>query len=145
MNNNFVYYLYLLKHKILVFLNIWAVITKLFKRALCHDNSKLRFSEAKKTIPLVKESIVINYDSPEYKDFLNKNKDALQLHYSRSDHHPEHFNSYKDMPMVALIEMVSDWKAATKKNPNGDLNKSFEIAKKRHNMSDEIITFLKTL
>jgi len=145
MNSIIIYYLYLFKHKTLVFLNMMRVIMMLFKRAACHDNSKLRFSEAKVTIPLVKESLIINYDSIEYKNFLEKNKDALQLHYSRTDHHPEHYKNYKEMSLVALIEMVADWKAAIKKNPNGDLNKSFEIAREKYGMSDEIIDFLKTL
>ncbi len=144
-NNFLIYYLYLFKHKTLVFLNMMCIIGRLFKRAIYHDNSKLKLSVAKLTIPIIRESLNIDYDSINYRCFLNKNKDALQLHYKTSDHHPEHYNNYKEMHLLALIEMVADWKAAIKKNKNGDINKSFKVAIERHGMSNEIITFLKTL
>lgn len=114
-------------------------------RALCHDNSKFSFSEAKKMISSINQFRHANYGTSEYEKLLEENNDTIQLHYIRNDHHPEYFKDYKDMPLLALVEMFADWKAAIKKQKNGDLEKSFEIARKKYRMSDEIISFLKTL
>jgi chromatin segregation and condensation protein Rec8/ScpA/Scc1 (kleisin family) len=134
-----------MKHKIFVFINLSKIILKLFKRALCHDNSKFRFSEAKKMIHSMKQFRCAAYGTAEYAKLLEENKEVIQLHYARNDHHPEHFKDYKEMSLIALIEMISDWQAAVKKQKNGDLNKSFEIAREKYGISDEMFNFLKTL
>jgi len=145
MNDIFIYYFYLLKHKILVFFNLSKVILELSKRALCHDNSKFRFSETKGMIPLMRQICFIQYGTLEYENYLEDSKETIQLHFLKNDHHPEHFKNYKDMSLLALIEMLVDWKASIKKQPNGSIEKSFEIARERYKMSDEIFHFLKTL
>lgn len=96
-------------------------------------------------LPTIKKFHATKYGSKEYENLLEQNKDIINSHYSKNDHHVEHFNNYKQMSLLALIEMVADWKVASNQHPNGDLERSFAIAKIRYNLSDEIITFLKTL
>lgn len=44
----------------------------------------------------------------------------------------------KSMDLIDLIEMISDWKAATMRHDDGDILKSLEINQKRFGYSDEL-------
>jgi hypothetical protein len=51
--------------------------------------------------------------------------EALQHHYEVNRHHPEHFpNGIDDMNLLDVIEMLADWKAATLRHADGDLDRS---------------------
>jgi len=66
-------------------------------------------------------------------------KEALKHHYDFNRHHPEHFvNGIKDMTLIDLCEMLSDWKAASLRHNDGDINKSIEINQSRFGYSDEL-------
>ena len=67
-------------------------------------------------------------------------KPALDHHYARNRHHPEHWptNGIRDMSLVDLIEMFCDWKAATERHADGSLLKSIETNKKRFGYGDEL-------
>ena len=44
------------------------------------------------------------------------------------------------MNLIDLIEMFCDWKAATLRHADGDINKSIMINKKRFNISDQVVS-----
>lgn len=141
-----VYIFILTKHKIYVAYYLIKIVLKLIHRALIHDNSKYRFSEAIPMSKIAKYLINTLYGSKAYKDLTNRNYEAIKIHYKRNRHHPEyHDNDYKKMSLIDLIEMFVDWKAASKRYKNGNFDKSVEISKEKFKMSDEIIEFLKTL
>lgn len=48
-----------------------------------------------------------------------------------------------EMDLIQLLEMIADWKAATMRHKDGDINKSLEINQKRFNMSPELVKILK--
>ena len=111
----------------------------LMARQMAHDASKL--SEPEKSMydeftPKLKAS---TYGSEEYKEFLKQMGSALQHHYQKNSHHPEHFdNGINGMSLLDLIEMVVDWKAASLRHADGDIRKSLEINRKRFNISDQL-------
>jgi hypothetical protein len=111
---------------------------KLFWRALKHDLSKYRWSEASyfaKTIFALKHS---TYGSEEYKEMLASIQPAIKVHYKRNRHHPEyHENGVNDMTKLDKLEMLADWKAATMRHKNGDIYKSIEINQSRFGYDDE--------
>jgi hypothetical protein len=111
---------------------------KLFWRALKHDLSKYRWSEASyfaKTIFDLKHS---TYGSEEYKKMLASIQPAIEVHYKRNRHHPEyHENGVNDMTKLDKLEMLADWKAATMRHKNGDIYKSIEINQSRFGYDDE--------
>lgn len=92
------------------------------KKALVHDNSKLSVEE--KTIfdtytPKLKKT---TYDSEEYKEYLKEMKRALEHHYMRNSHHPEHYNNGIDgMDLFDIFEMLLDWQAAGERHNDGDI------------------------
>ena len=109
-----------------------------------HDASKLEDPE-KHTFdvysPMLRDC---TYGSPEYWGYLEAMKPALEHHYANNRHHPEHFeNGVSGMTLVDLIEMLADWKAATERHADGDLEKSLEIQRERFGLSDQLVSILR--
>lgn len=119
--------------------NIFEIMGRMMKRAIEHDASKLEDPEKElfdKWTPMLKE---LEYGSPEYDAALEKLKPALDHHYAKNSHHPEHFpRGTMDMTLMDIIEMFCDWKAATQRMNDGNIRKSLEINKERFGMSDEL-------
>jgi hypothetical protein len=119
--------------------NIFEVIKRLTGRAICRDASKLEDPEKElfdKWTPMLKE---LEYGSEEYKAALEKLGPALQHHYAKNSHHPEHYpNGIDDMTIMDIVEMFCDWKAATQRMHDGNIRKSLEINKERFEMSEQL-------
>ena len=128
-----------LEHKQMVMHFMNMLIKELMDRAEHHDDSKLEQDE----LPLFDEYTpklkVTEYDSEEYKGFLEGLKPALEHHYANNRHHPEHFpDGIKNMNLVDLVEMICDWKAATYRQRNGNILKSIDINRERFGYSKEL-------
>lgn len=112
---------------------------QMLERGKNHDNSKLVSPEKElfdKWTPILK---TLKYGSPEYKDSLDKLKVALDHHYYVNSHHPEHYpNGINDMTLMDLVEMFYDWKAATERTKDGDMERSIDINSERFNMSEQL-------
>jgi hypothetical protein len=124
--------------------------TRLFQRGQVHDQSKLdpatELPFFEKYASKLKECV---YGSDEYKQFLDELKPALDMHYKRNRHHPEHFIKYNcngcftnyleipsrckvcgysqfqkecdisQMNLLDLCEMFCDWIAAGEQHLDG--------------------------
>lgn len=139
------YYRLVTIHKIYVFYYMFKICNKLMLRAILHDCSKYNYSEAKGFLHLIAVFINAQYGTPEYYSILDKERDIINQHYKKNDHHPEHHNSINDMNIYQLLEMISDWKSSVKKNKNGNIKRSFDINEKRFNISPELLKILKTI
>ena len=122
---------------------VWAYMNKsindLIVRQKRHDDSKMEFPELQIFAKYTSKLKETTYNSDEYKQYLKEMKPALEHHYKENRHHPEHFeNGIKGMTLIDLIEMISDWKAASERHNNGDIIKSIEINQKRFGYSDDI-------
>lgn len=98
-----------------------------------HDASKLVSPEKDgfdKYTPMLAK---MEYGSDEYKKCLEELQHPyLDHHYANNSHHPEHYkNGINGMNLFDLVEMYCDWKAAVKRNKNGDIQKSIDINEKR--------------
>lgn len=115
------------------------IIRQIAVRAEGHDSSKLEepeFSTFVEYTPKLKGS---TYGSDEYKEFLKGMKVALDHHYKENSHHPEHFvNGIKGMSLIDLVELLSDWVAASKRHDTGNVAKSIEINQERFGYTDEL-------
>lgn len=113
-------------------------------RVTQHDASKLSPEEKDVFDEYSPKLKALTYGSDEYFDCLAKMKPALDHHYAHNRHHPEHFeNGVNGMTLVDLIEMLSDWKAATERHDDGDLEKSLEIQRERFGLSDQLVSILR--
>jgi len=109
------------------------------QRSEDHDQSKLVSPEKEVFDKFTPKLATSTYGSEEYKGFLAAMKPALDHHYAKNSHHPEHYeNGIQGMSLLDLIEMLCDWKAATMRHNDGDLAKSIEINQKRFGYSEEL-------
>jgi len=109
------------------------------KLSIVHDQSKLNPPE-KTIFDIYTEKLNhTTYGSNRYKNNLKNMKIALDHHYTHNSHHPEF---YKDgimgMNLLTLIEMLADWKAASLRHSDGDINKSLIINQERFGYGDEL-------
>jgi len=130
------------------FKNKWLLI----KRALVHDLSKYSWIEAKSFAITIFDLKSSEYGSNEYKELLTKLGPSLKHHYKYNSHHPEFWaikedkkDGFQRMSLRNKIEMVIDWRAATRRHKTGDIMKSLEINQKRFGYSDEDKKFLATI
>ncbi len=119
--------------------NIFEIIKRLTGRAMRHDASKLEDPEKElfdKWTPALAD---LEYGSTEYDAALEKLGPALDHHYAKNSHHPEHYpDGVSDMTVMDVIEMFCDWKAATQRMHDGNIRKSLEINKKRFALSEQL-------
>lgn len=133
-----------LKHSRRVDVLLMELMWEIGLRVTQHDVSKLEDPE--KEIfdiysPMLRDC---TYGSHEYWGYLEAMKPALEHHYANNRHHPEHFeNGVNGMTLVDLIEMLADWKAATERHADGDLEKSLEIQRQRFGLSDQLVSILR--
>ena len=119
------------KHKTWVAWYLIKACRALLWRALVHDLSKYSRKEApyfEKALPQLR---ALEYGSEEYKAAIASLGPALQHHYFVNSHHPEHWQGIKYMSPLDLIEMLCDWKAATRRHATGDMSKSLSINAER--------------
>jgi hypothetical protein len=139
------------------------VIADLMRRQEDHDQSKLVSPEVEVFDEMTQRLKQSTYGSEEYKGFLARMKPALDHHYAANAHHPEHFTGsrcvqcgnseaepctcggpresmagVRGMSLLDLLEMLCDWKAATRRHADGDIRRSIEINQKRFGYSDEL-------
>ncbi len=109
------------------------------KRAFLHDKSKLEEPEKSlfdKYTPLLRDT---TYGSDEYKQHLSEMGTALQHHYAVNNHHPEHYEKgVNGMSLFDLLEMFTDWYAASKRHADGSMIKSLEYNRGHFVMSDQL-------
>jgi hypothetical protein len=115
------------------------IACQLLSRANSHDESKLESPELEVFDEMTSKLAACTYGSDEYKEFLKQMKPALDHHYQNNRHHPEcHSKGVQDMNLVDLVEMLCDWKAATRRHDNGNVHTSIDINQKRFGYSDEL-------
>lgn len=117
-----------------------TLIDEIDDRKVNHDLSKLREPEKStydKFIPLLREA---KYGSKEYQALRDDMyKEGLRHHFESNRHHPEHFeNGLKDMTLVDLLELFSDWLAASMRS-DVDFIDGLDMNKSKYNMSDDLI------
>lgn len=120
------------------YLNI--CIKKLIDRAHAHDQSKLDTPEVELFAEHTESLKDLTFGSPEYQEALDALAPALEHHYAKNSHHPQHFKQgVDDMTLLDLIEMHCDWKAASLRHSDGNIRKSIEHNGERFGMSPQLI------
>ena len=130
--------------------NLHEVIADLTKRGISHDRSKfepIEFDAFVKTRPKFKAA---NYGSPEYKACVEEIAESISHHYSLNRHHTKFFKGgFADMNLIDIIEMLADWRAASRRSPDlsflDSLPKAFEMYGIPPNMQKHIIATLEYL
>lgn len=120
------------------------VIKDLLRRAEEHDQSKLESPEVE-AFTEAPSLAQVTYGSNQYIQNLKQEKfaKALQHHYARNDHHPEHHKEgILDMTLLNILEMLCDWKASSERLHDGNILKSIEINARRFGMPPALTRIL---
>ena len=118
---------------------IGIIMDELESRAEKHDGSKLISPEVEIFTEFTPKLANSTYGSDEYKKNLKGLGVALEHHYANNRHHPEHFeNGIDDMNLVDIIEMLCDWKAASLRHKDGDINESIKINAHRFDYNEQL-------
>jgi len=120
------------------------IANNLTERGYQHDLSK--FEEPEKSAydaatPKLKDTV---YGSEEYRAALREIRPAIDHHYAKNRHHPEHFsNGIYGMTLLDLLEMLADWKASSERmKEGGSIVRSFEINKDRFDIDPKLYAIL---
>lgn len=128
-----------LKHVNEVRTNIWNIIKELDHRAAVHDASKFEEPERSVFAANTPKLAKTEYGTPAYEELLKEVKVAIDHHYSKNTHHPEHWpKGVDDMDLLDCVEMLCDWVAAVKRNKNGNVHKSIDYNEERFSMSPQL-------
>ena len=128
-----------LEHMKMVAFDMHRVICEIIHRIEIHDKGKLQPEEKSIFDEYTPRLKGVTFGSPEYRQFLNEMKPALDHHYATNRHHPEFFpDGIRGMNLLDMIEMICDWHASSKRHADGDPLKSIEINQKRFGYSDEM-------
>lgn len=112
---------------------------RLTQRGIDHDKCKLESPEVEVFAEYTPKLAETTYGSSEYNQNLERMKVALDHHYAHSRHHPEHFEKgINDMNLIDIIEMLSDWKASTERQHDGNILKSIERNAQRFGYDDQL-------
>lgn len=112
-----------------------AVLANLAQRTANHDRSK--FTEKEIALVLGKADLDKHeYMSDEERAALDNIKTAVQHHYAKNSHHPEHYHDGIDgMSLLDILEMACDWKAASESSKNGSYLNSIKQNTARFGLS----------
>lgn len=95
---------------------VGLAVENLRGRAQRHDATKLVSPEVEAFDIATEKLASLEYGSEEYKQSLRDLGPALQHHFEHNDHHPEHYeNGVRGMSLMALLEMLCDWRAASER------------------------------
>jgi hypothetical protein len=120
-----------------------SFIKSLLDRADVHDQSKLASPEVEAFTEFTDKLAGSTYGSHEYEGFRKAMKPALDHHYAKNSHHPEHFkHGINDMTLLDVVEMFCDWKAATMRHHDGNIRKSIELNAERFSLSPQVVKIL---
>lgn len=109
-----------------------------------HDQSKLESPEKELFEEYEDKLSKVTYDSDEYWALMKKLEPAIEHHYKRNRHHPEHWdNGIEDMNLIDIVEMFCDWWAASERHQDGNIFESIEKNKERFDLSDQLVEILK--
>lgn len=106
---------------------------EMIRRGDRHDKSKFDPIELE---PLQRMQDLINREGPakfgtdEYKRRTNLLGEMITHHRANNSHHPEHYeNGIRGMDLFDLVEMFFDWKAASERNQDTQMNLDAACAK----------------
>jgi hypothetical protein len=127
------------KHVKKVQKNLNLFIIDLIHRGENHDTTKFEEPELSIFAENTHKLAQIEYGGEEYKRNQETVRPAIEHHYSKNRHHPEHWpQGINDMTLVDLCELLADWKAGTERNKDGNIRKSIEINAAKYKMSPQL-------
>ena len=119
--------------------NLEIVAGELKQRGFAHDRTKLQELEFDAFVSTRDRFKKSNYGTPEQEALIKEQKSAIDHHYKNNRHHTGyHKNGIDDMTLVDIIEMICDWRAAARRNPDKKFKDTLEYAYKKYKIDDQL-------
>ena len=116
----------------------------LLDRCISHDQSKLVDPEVHTFVEVTPKLKKTVFNSPDYNAIRNEMKPALDNHYARNRHHPEHYeHGVRSMTLIDVLEMLCDWLASSLRQPEGCIEKSIHFCQERFGFDDGLADALR--
>jgi hypothetical protein len=132
------------KHKSRVMELLTMFVVELLKRGNEHDDVKLESPEREIFDEYTEKLSVMTFGTPEYEECRKAMGPALDHHYARCRHHPEHYDDGIDgMTLIDLVEMLCDCKAASERHNDGNIMRSIDVLSKRFDIAPQLAKILK--
>lgn len=122
---------------------IQEIRANLAGRAVKHDASKLVEPEKSGYDRITEQLSTLVYGTDEYRAALKANKATIEHHYAHNSHHPEFWpNGIAGMSLLDVVEMLSDWRAASERTSQGSIAASLEHNRVRFGIDDQLYSIL---
>ncbi len=119
--------------------SINLAVVNLLRRSELHDLTKLEHPEVGYLDEHNHKLETLRVNSPEYKESLLALKPALDHHYAKNRHHPEHYpDRMRGMSLLDLLEMMCDCYASSQRQHSGNLRMSIQSMQERFGFTDEL-------
>ncbi len=104
-------------------------VAEMLARGRVHDASKLDEPEKSGFDEIIPLLAGVAYGTPDYEAAVERARPALEHHYRRNSHHPEHYGpaGMAGMDLFDLVEMVCDWMAAAERNPDDGVKLAYNV------------------
>ena len=118
---------------------IEEISSEIKKRGLLHDLTKFQPCEFDAFASTRERFKKANYGTSEYQALCEEVKPAIDHHYVNNRHHTGyHKNGINDMNLIDIIEMVADWKAASRRSPDKTLEDTLHYAFAKNKIQDQL-------
>ena len=108
-------------------------------RGIKHDRSKLQEPEFSIFVSTREQFKKANYGTPEYTAVVEVASTAVDHHHKNNRHHTKYYpDGVYNMNLIDIIEMICDWKAASRRSPDKTLEDSLEECFKRYNIVGQL-------
>lgn len=119
--------------------NLEQIATQLRQRGESHDRTKLQSLEFDAFVSTREQFKKANYGTPEYQACVDAVKPAVDHHYKNNRHHTAFYaNGINDMTLIDIIEMIADWKAASRRSPDKKFVDTLDFAKNKYQIGDQL-------
>jgi len=135
---------HVIAHRAHVAARLGQIIARLRERAELHDLTKIQPEEFDVFVETHEEFAKARFGTPEYAAVEEKGRKAVQHHYKHNPHHVKHHeNGWEDMNLIDLLEMLADWKAASRRNPGKWWGERFSKALDRGHFPEPVRKLLR--
>ena len=116
--------------------NLEDVCNAIKKRGIAHDRTKFQELEFDAFVSTRDKFKKATYGSKEYQECIDMIKPAIEHHYKNNNHHIKYYkNGINDMSLIDILELLADWKAASRRGQNAKTFKdSINFSLEKHNI-----------
>jgi len=125
--------------------NLEICASNLRQRGHAHDRTKFQPMEFDAFVSTREKLKRAKFGAPEQQECVDTIRQAVDHHHANNQHHVQYYSDgIKDMSLLDILEMICDWRAATRRNSESRFKGFLEVAIKKYNISPELEKIIQT-